>query len=115
MYFALKIKAMQNEGLKCSNNPDVFVKEFHTDQNLERKLANVCTKPDVTYRHWKKVAEDNKDAQNQKYRWKEIQETVTKADFIKIVTDECSKFRQHESRVQTQYKEIRKVREISSK
>ena len=46
-----------------------------------------------------------------KYKWKEIQETVAKEAFITLVTEECSRFRKHVSRVQTQYKQIRKLRE----
>ena len=59
--FALKIKSMQREGLKCNANPDVFIKEFRSEEDLEHQLNIVCTEKEVTYRHWKKVMEGSKE------------------------------------------------------
>jgi len=107
--FALKIKSMQREGLRCSGSPDIFIKEYDSDEKLATELRNISTNAEIKYRHWKKVVDGNSEVQ--KYRWKEVEETVTKADFISIVMEELAKFRKHVERVQNQYKELRRLRE----
>ena len=101
---------MQREGLRCNGSPDVFIKEFSTTVKLVSELEKVILNPELKYRHWKNVQE-NSDAQPQKYKWKEVEETASKADYIATVADEHAKLMRHIERVQNQYKELRKLRE----
>ena len=103
--FSLKIKAMRKEGVRCSANPDVFVKEFQTDESLETVLQNDLPETEMKYKHWKK------EHDGEKYRWKEREESIAKKDFIILVLKEVAEFRQHVHRVQNQYREVRRLRE----
>ena len=99
--FALKLKAMKTMGVKISVNPDVFVKTYDQDSQVKDLMKEQIIDLTVKYKHWKKVQE------NDKYRWKEIEETVSKDDFIDKVQVKLSNFRNH---VHTQYREIRRLR-----
>lgn len=103
--FALKLKAMKNVGLLVSGNPDVFIKTYETNDSVKVLLEQGITENNIKYKHWKKVLD------NEKYRWKELEENVTKQQFVEEVITELSSFRQHVLRVQTQYREMRRLRE----
>lgn len=104
--FALKIKTMRREGIECSANPDVFIKEYASNEMcasvLDQKLDE---RKEIKYLHWKKVQDADK------YRWKEIEETTSKKAFIDLVLSELTTFREHVHRVQNQYREMRRLRE----
>ena len=103
--FALKIKAMRREGIRCSANPDVFIKEFQTDESLDTVLQKYLPDSEIKYKLWRKVLDGDK------YRWKEREESIPKKNFIELVLTELADFRQHVRRVQNQYREIRRLRE----
>ena len=103
--FALKIKAMRREGIRCSANADVFVKEYDTNEKLETVLQDELPESDIKYKHWRK------ELDGEKYRWKEREESIPKRDFISLVLKEVTEFRQHVHRVQNQYREVRRLRE----
>lgn len=52
-----------------------------------------------------------KVAEGQKTRWKEVEETVNKVDFITLMESQTTEFRNHVERVKIQYHEMRKLRE----
>lgn len=48
---ALKIKSLQNAGLKCSKNPDVLIKEYKTNADLVDAI-NALDVTVVKYLKW---------------------------------------------------------------
>lgn len=70
---------MKGMGLQVSGSPGVFVKTYNTNEEVKELMMEQIADPNVKYKHWKKVQE------NDKYRWKEIEETVPKAVFINKV------------------------------
>ena len=87
-------------------NPGVFIKEFETSEVLETKSNELCLQNNkVKYSVLKKIPDGGK------VRWREIEETATKRDFIKTAVNEYGKFIANVQRVHNQYKEIRKLRE----
>lgn len=71
---------MKGMGLQVSGSLDLFVKTYSTDEEVKELMMEQITDPNMKYKHWKKVQE------NDKYRWKEIEETLPKAVFIKSFT-----------------------------
>lgn len=101
---ALKLKAMRALRLNLPKSPDSFIKEQDTNEKLKQTLETGL--PDmVKFTQWKKVAE------GQKTRWKEVEETVSKVDFITLMESQTTEFRNHVERVKIQYHEMRKLRE----
>ena len=104
--FALKLKAMRSEGVKCSASPDVFLKEFSDDKALEEVLRTTMDPDKETkYKKWKRVQTGDK------YRWKEMEEIVDKDTFIFTIMDELAAIRKHVERIQNQYAEMRRLRQ----
>ena len=103
--FSLLLRSVHKEGVKCSRNPDSFVKE-HNEANEVNNLLQNGLPPNVKYRQWKKIPVDEN-----KFRWKEFEATQQKDDFIKLFMKSYDNFKQHVHRVQVQYSEIRRLRE----
>lgn len=104
---ALKIKSLQNAGLKCSKNPDVLIREYETDVDLVDAI-NALDVTVVNYLKWKRVDD------GQKMRYKEVEEHLSKAEFVKHIDSEVVEFREHVNRIHVQYQEMRKLRETLS-
>lgn len=104
---ALKIKSLQNAGLKCSKNPDVLIKEYKTNADLVDAM-NALDVTVVKYLKWKRVDD------GQKMQYKKEEEHLSKAEFVKHIDSEVEEFREHVNRIHVQYQEMRKLRETLS-
>jgi hypothetical protein len=100
---ALKLKSISCH-VACSKNPDNFIKQFESDENLQDEL-NEKLGDEVVFKQWKKVNDGDK------YRWKEVEVKMPKDEFVDHLLKELKTFRCHVERVQTQYREIRRLRE----
>ncbi|CAC5387896.1 unnamed protein product [Mytilus coruscus] len=101
---ALKLKAMRSLGLNFSKSPDSFIKDQDTNEKLRNTLETKLPE-EVKFTQWKKVLDGNKQ------RWKVLEETVKKDEFMTIIENQTTDFRSHVERVKTQYSEMRKLRE----
>ncbi|KAL3862597.1 hypothetical protein ACJMK2_008554 [Sinanodonta woodiana] len=78
---ALKLKAMRSLGLNLPKSPDAFIKKQDTNENLKETLET------------------------------EVDEAVAKTDFIHLIDNQTSEFRNHVKRVKVQYQELRNLQE----
>jgi DNA-binding transcriptional regulator GbsR (MarR family) len=95
---------MRALGLNVSKSPDTFIKEHDTNENL-REAIEPKLPDNVKFTSWKKVVENNKN------RWKEVEDIVPRNKFLEIIDNQTTDFRDHVDRVQNQYSEMRKLRE----
>ncbi|CAC5404494.1 unnamed protein product [Mytilus coruscus] len=95
-----------NNGILASKNPDVFVKEYDSNEKILGEINEKCTE-EVKYFNWKRVQD------GEKLRWKEVEEKVSKTAFNDLFNKELelTAFRGHVQIVQTQYIEMRRLRE----
>jgi hypothetical protein len=101
---ALKVRAILNIGVLCPKNPDDFVKHFSTNDAAVSQIESADVET-VKYKQWKRVQDGNK------FRHKEVEEEVSKIQFMNIMESDLIKFRQHVFRVKHQYNELRRIRE----
>ncbi|VDH94171.1 Hypothetical predicted protein [Mytilus galloprovincialis] len=101
---ALKIKGLKNGGLRCSKNPDILIKEFPTNEEILEQI-NMLESTAIKFTQWKRVPDGTK------MRFKEIEETLSKADFCIKFDKDLAEFRDHVDRVHTQYSELKRLRE----
>lgn len=101
---ALKIKSLLPHGEVCSKMPVVFIKQYETDEKLKEELKEKLG-DEVAFKQWKKVNDGDK------YRWKEVEERMPKHTFVEQLLKDLQLFRCHVQRVQSQYREIRRLRE----
>lgn len=101
---ALKIKGLNNVGLRCSKNPDMLIKEFTINEEILEQI-NSLESTTIKFTQWKRVPDGTK------MRFKEIEETVTKADFCVKFDKDLTEFRDHVDRVHTQYSQLKTLRE----
>lgn len=50
---ALKLKGMRDQGMQCSQNPDVFIKQFRDPDNLKEVMTKTLSE-NVCFKEWKK-------------------------------------------------------------
>lgn len=101
---ALKIKSLLPHGEVCSKMPVVFIKQYETDEKLKEELKEKLG-DEVAFKQWKKINDGDK------YRWKEVEERMPKHTFVEQLLKDLQLFRCHVQRVQSQYREIRRLRE----
>ena len=101
---ALKLRSLHNQGVHLSKNPDNVGKQLSNDE-IRATISEDLQKEDVQYTEWKKVSE------NGKLRWRQIQITEKKNDFLEKFMLQVEGFRGHVSRVTKQYSETKKLRE----
>lgn len=90
---ALTIKSQDLNDIK---NPDVLIKEYETNEDLVDAINDL----DVTvvkYLKWKRVND------GQKMRYKEVEENLSKAEFVKHIDSEIEEFREHVNIIHVQY------------
>lgn len=95
---ALKIKAIQD--VAGTKNPDNFIGN-NSDDDIQENLRKL-DKTNVTFNEWKRVEEKGK------LRWKQVQTTIIKAEFVDTFT---KGFRAHVNRIKNQYSEMGHLRE----
>jgi len=101
---ALKIRCLRGFGIQAPKNPDIFIKEFKDNESVLLAIEEKCP-GEIKFFNWKRVQD------NEKIRWKEIEEKSSKEEFKEIMQRELSAFRDHVDRVTTQYREMKKLRE----
>ncbi|XP_046544601.1 uncharacterized protein LOC124254795 [Haliotis rubra] len=97
---ALKLKSLKSFNVVSTSSPDAFIKA-HTQSEIERQLSQIQLDK-VTYKTWKKVTDSRG-----KSKMKLVDEEVAKDDFISNFLSQCTQFREHVARVQTQYAQLR--------
>lgn len=101
----LKIKSLLPHGEVCSKMPVVFIKQYETDEKLKEELKEKLG-DEVAFKQWKKINDGDK------YRWKEVEERMPKHTFVEQLLKDLQLFRCHVQRVQSQYREIRRLEKI---
>ncbi|KAL3882341.1 hypothetical protein ACJMK2_028694 [Sinanodonta woodiana] len=101
---SLKIKALNNLGIRISKNPDVLIKAYDSNKEL-LKMIEAVEERSIKFFNWKRVQEGNK------MRYKELEENMEKEAFIEKFDRELNDFREHAKIVTSQYNEMRRLRE----
>ncbi|KAL3861493.1 hypothetical protein ACJMK2_007526 [Sinanodonta woodiana] len=99
---SLKIKALNNLGIRISKNPDVLIKAYDSNKELLKMIEAVEVRS-IKFFNWKRVQEGNK------MRYKELEENMEKEAFIDKFDRELNDFREHAKRVTNQYNEMRRA------
>ncbi|KAL3842133.1 hypothetical protein ACJMK2_020181 [Sinanodonta woodiana] len=103
-HMSLKIKALNNLGIRISKNPDVLIKAYDSNKEL-LKMIEAVEERSIKFFNWKRVQEGNK------MRYIELEENMEKEAFIEKFDRELNDFREHAKRVTNQYNEMRRLRE----
>lgn len=90
---ALTIKSQDLNDIK---NPDVLIKEYETNEDLVDAI-NALDVTVVKYLKWKRVND------GQKIRYKEVEENLSNAEFVKHIDSEIEEFREHVNIIHVQY------------
>ena len=105
---ALLVKALQQEGLDISKNPETFVSNY-TVHEIEEKVNAEVNKNEITFSQWKRITMD--DNGQKKTTMKIVETTKSKTEFAAHLQDQFTLFTEHVKRMRKQYEEIRELKQ----
>lgn len=101
---ALALKNVKTAGANVTLNPDEFIRQLK-NINLQEIICEIKDEK-IKYEQWKKV-----DMADWKKRTKIVEKEMSKAEFVSAVQVQICEFRQHVSRVRTQYQALTNLKE----
>ena len=102
--FALKLKCLKLLGVNSETSPDKFAEKFG-EKDVTAILAKI-KQQDITYQEWKRMKCDDG-----KQRMKLKSTDRGKKDFCSLFQQDFKLFCEHESRVKTQYKAFKDMKD----
>lgn len=105
---ALKLKALKSIGMSNSENPDTYVEQKSDDEVLAE--IESLAEEKVRFAEWKRVDVEKKGRIFKRMQIVTVEKT--KGEFIILMRSELREFRKHVHRVNVQYGQSRRLKEI---
>lgn len=104
---ALKIKGLKTIGVITTENPDQMIKQY-SDEEIVGKIQN-CSAETIKFSQWKRKEVEHKGRLTK--RMLITQEDMPKHEFLGNFKKELIEFRNHTSRVKSQFEQIQRLKE----